>query len=173
MNPTAPTFPPTSIDYYNYPWHEPDSPTSAVSDNQDKNAICYLTMTNYATPPVPAGIAYSGAFVETGAVLCMNKALFWDSWLLPLLQALNQGTEIVPTTPILEDATSEGWTARAGPNYTFGSNPNHAYSTDSYFGWTPQQGGGSWTWTGESLSSEKTIYVGSYTLKSWETGKSS
>lgn len=172
VNATAPTFVPTSIDYYNYPWHDPSNPNSPVADGLDQNALTYLTMTDYANPPVPVGMAYSGAFVETGqgALACMNARLFWNSWLLPLLQEINQATQLVPTAPYLEDATSSGWLVSVAPRYNFGSNPNHPSYGDSYFGWTAY-GGNSWEWAGGTLTSEKTIYVSNYTVKASETCK--
>ncbi|GIK05329.1 hypothetical protein Aspvir_009436 [Aspergillus viridinutans] len=107
VNPLAPTFPPTSIDYSVYPWKDPVYPLPP-SNNSNSNALCYLIMTSKETPPVPPQIAYTGTWVNTdpsepgrGAILCMSDALFWESWLLPLLQVINRATQIQPYNPHL------------------------------------------------------------------------
>jgi hypothetical protein len=46
LNANAPSFVPTSIDYYNYAWHDPATDpygTGKKVDDIDENALCYLT----------------------------------------------------------------------------------------------------------------------------------
>ncbi|KAF3200180.1 hypothetical protein TWF191_002816 [Orbilia oligospora] len=112
INGAAPTFVPTSIDHYNYPWVEPGYSSTSGQDGLDQNAFCYLTMADFRKPPEIAGLTYSGPFVnkDNGATFCMNSNIFWDTWLLPLLQELNMQTLVYPETPYLKFANDSGTT---------------------------------------------------------------
>lgn len=170
VNTTAPTFVPTSIDYYNYPWVEPGT-TEKVND-LDKNALCYLTVSQ-TIPPDPVGLPYSGVFVEDGGMLCMNSSLFWD-WLLSLLRELNQKTELVPLKPQLTPITDNSvWDFRVAPKLTFGSNSKHTSKADRYFDWEKGTSDTiTWTWTGDTLTSSDKATNKSSELKLSETCKS-
>ncbi|EEU35081.1 uncharacterized protein NECHADRAFT_82426 [Fusarium vanettenii 77-13-4] len=140
VNPTAPTFPPTSIDYGTYPWKDPTNP-QAPNNDSDSNALCYLIMTNNARPPVPPSLPYSGTWVDAdatetgrGAILCMNNAQFWEGWLLPLIQVINRASQIQPTTPVLEPYTDGG--ATVGLRYVPGTCTAHPDSDDTYYNFT-------------------------------------
>ncbi|KAL1967188.1 hypothetical protein VTN77DRAFT_3479 [Rasamsonia byssochlamydoides] len=111
----VPTFPPTSIDYYTYPWKDPSQSSPRTTENLDKNALCYLMMSDFAEPPSPVG------------------------WLLPLLQTINNDTEVIPTTPYI---------------YYDSSKSSHPWSANT------QGTQSTWTWTGYELSSENTVYGG-------------
>ncbi|KAI5461886.1 hypothetical protein BGZ63DRAFT_356267 [Mariannaea sp. PMI_226] len=151
VNPNAPTFPPTSIDYAVYPWKDPSNPLPPNNDS-DSNALCYLIMTNNATPPVPPQLPYSGTWVdadapETGrdAILCMNKSQFWAGWLLPLMRVLNLATQIQPTAPILLPYQGDG--ATVGLNFTPGTCTQHPNYNDDYYNFTPGSDGAAATAT--------------------------
>ena len=151
MNPTAPTFPPTSIDYAVYPWKDPVNPLPPNNDS-DSNALCYLIMTNNAMPPVPPQLPYSGTWVDAGypetgrdAILCMNNSQFWEGWLLPLIRVLNLATQIQPTAPVLVPYGDGG--ATVGLRYTPGTCSAHPNQNDSYYNFTRGGDGVSWSWT--------------------------
>ncbi|RSL48510.1 hypothetical protein CEP54_012868 [Fusarium duplospermum] len=162
MNPTAPTFPPTSIDYATYPWKDPTTP-QPPNNESESNALCYLIMTNNAIPPVPPSLPYSGTWLdadapETGrdAILCMNNAQFWEGWLLPLIQVINRASQIQPTTPVLEPYTDGG--ATVGLRYTPGTCTAHPNSDDSYYNFTRGSDKISWTWAAtNSLLATKNV----------------
>lgn len=149
VNGHAPSFPPTSLDYYMYPWIDPSNPGSPTND-LDQNALCYLLMTGNVKPPAPAVINYSGTFVDAssdhGGVLCMNTSQFWDTWFLPIFQELNKASEIVPTAPICDYSN---WTFTVAPEFTEGNNPNHTDQNDPYFSFHAV--GGGWSWQGQTL----------------------
>ncbi|KAK0721896.1 hypothetical protein B0T26DRAFT_749364 [Lasiosphaeria miniovina] len=136
-------------------------------------------MSNFTTPPDPVGLAYSGTFVNAdgdnsqGALFCMNARLFWDSWLLPLLQELNQGTQLVPLKPYLVLPGDDQWDFRNKPELEFGSNPDHEAYSDQYFSFTKSSSGGAWTWNGGELTSENTLNNHGHNIKVTETGTSS
>lgn len=150
---------PTSIDYCNYPWIEPGTSAMEMVDDLNKNALCYLTVSNIA-PPEPVGLPYSGAFVQDGRIFCMNSDEFWN-WLLSLLQDLTQITELIPLEPILfkkESSLFSSSSYKAFPRLTFGSNPDHLSKDDSYFDWKKDANNETtWAWTGDELRSSKTL----------------
>ncbi|KAK6351918.1 hypothetical protein TWF718_005061 [Orbilia javanica] len=151
INGVAPTFVPTSIDHYNYPWIEPGSSSTSGQDGLDQNAFCYLTMADFTKPPEIAGLTYSGPFVDkdNGATFCMNSNIFWDTWLLPLLQEINMQTMVNPDTPYLAFANDSG-AVYVSCEYHIGNNDSNVSASDSTFAWTRSidgDGKPSWTWS--------------------------
>ncbi|KAB2569531.1 hypothetical protein DBV05_g11796 [Lasiodiplodia theobromae] len=148
INKNAPTFVPTSCDTAVYPWISPAT-SRDPSDGPDENALCLLLMTDNIPPPSPSGLPYSGTFVDATdnhqGTFCMNKAQFWDSWLLPLLQEINAMTEVYPAKPYV-DANWDG-SGVVGPRYYIGYNPDHRSSTDPYFQFS--EGWGGWNWSSQ------------------------
>jgi len=116
-------------------------------------------MSNFKDPPSPVGLPYSGAFVQEGGCYCMNRNNFWDLWLLPLMQVLNQGSAVVPTTPPLAyDASHADHPWATSVAFTVGGNPDHTKSSDSYFAFTPDAyDQTTWTWTGDTLEKSNSI----------------
>jgi hypothetical protein len=161
VNPHAPTFPPTAIDYYNYPWRDPSNYDNLKNNQNDKdgldqNGFSYLITTQKKEPPEARLLEYSAPFVNKthGAVFCMNRDLFWGSWMLKRLQNLVRGTELIPQEVYLEDATAQypkySFTVLTRPTFEFGTNPDHANAEDSYFELTDN--GSGWSWS-KSVSS--------------------
>ena len=101
VNLHAPTFPPTAIDYYNYPWRDPSSYANADQHKRQRRSgqewFSYLITTQKKEPPQSRVHEYSRPFVnEThGAVLCMNRELFWGSWMLDCLRKLVRESELI------------------------------------------------------------------------------
>lgn len=89
----------------------------------------------------------------------MNRDNFWDLWLLPLMQVLNQGSEVVPTTPPLAyDASNADHPWATYIAFTIGGNPDHTKSSDSYFAFNPDASDQTtWTWTGDRLEKSNSI----------------
>jgi hypothetical protein len=137
-----------------YPWLDPSSASSTAANNLDSNALCYLMMTGNATPPSLAGLPYSGTWVNDQdahqGVLCIERSQFWDSWLLPLMQEVNAGTEIYPLKPGAE-AYSDG-SVTVCPSLYVGYNPDHSDPSKSYFSFT-DNGDGTWSWSDGGLKS--------------------
>jgi hypothetical protein len=155
VNPDASSFPPTSLNYYMYPWLDPAVNNPVAKNLLDENAFCYLMMTSNVTAPNPAVLQYSGTFVDAtsnhGGTLVMNSAQFWNQWLLPLITFLNMASEIQCTTPIAE-AYGNG-VVKVAPRFTMSFNPDHTSSNDSYFQFEPAGDGGGWTWVGDKSTS--------------------
>ncbi|OTA84420.1 hypothetical protein M434DRAFT_400466 [Hypoxylon sp. CO27-5] len=158
------TFPPTSIDYFVYPWKDPNSSSSQLIDGSPKNALCYLMMSDFTTPPTRIGLEYSGTFVNGGGLYTMNSDMFWAKWLLPLLQGLNKGAEIIPDEPSNNyyPNPSDGWHWSAGMNYHMGVDGTHG-TKDPYYAftkctWRP----GTWTWSGKRKDKSKTVSDGGH-----------
>ncbi|KAF3148516.1 hypothetical protein TWF594_000927 [Orbilia oligospora] len=179
INGAAPTFVPTSIDHYNYPWVEPGYSSTSGQDGLDQNAFCYLTMADFRKPPEIAGLTYSGPFVnkDNGATFCMNSNIFWDTWLLPLLQELNMQTLVYPETPYLKFADDAG-SVWAICEYHVGNNNPSVSASDSTFAWTRSTDGDgkpSWTWSSSlpPSSNEVVDENGVWTVSSSETSQSS
>ncbi|KAK3373916.1 hypothetical protein B0T24DRAFT_679302 [Lasiosphaeria ovina] len=173
LNTNAPSFVPTSIDYYNYAWHNPGSDpngTGAKVDDIDENALCYLTMSDFASPPEPVGFSFSGTFVDDSAVLCMNARLFWDLWMLPLFKKVNQELELVALEPYLEPSQTAGWDMDCGPNFTFGSNSAHTSDTDPYFDFSSDL-----LWAGSDIDSPEASCTGNLgdVAKAYDTATTS
>ncbi|KAL5050837.1 hypothetical protein BDW71DRAFT_173287 [Aspergillus fruticulosus] len=152
QQPTSPhnwvgTFAPAVIDYAPYPWLDPRRPT-VETDGLPQNALGILTYTDRSRRRGYGGLSHSGAFTNGGAAFCMNRDLFWNHYLLPILNEINQKTEVIPQEQ------------RQGPNpYTFnlqvkyilGKNPKHAQARDRYFSWKQQTRDGQphWSWKGD------------------------
>ncbi|OJD34159.1 uncharacterized protein BKCO1_25000113 [Diplodia corticola] len=134
VNHNAPTFVPTSCEYAVYPWLGSGA-LDKPSDGANENALCYLLMTDNATPPAIHKLPHSGNFVDATSnhqgTFCMDRAQFWERWLLPLLQEVNALTETYSTTPYV-DANWDG-SGCVGPRYYIGYNPEHTSSADEYF----------------------------------------
>ncbi|KAI1415786.1 hypothetical protein F5Y13DRAFT_155310 [Hypoxylon sp. FL1857] len=159
------TFPPTSIDYWVYPWKDPNYSNPPDTDDSPKNALCYLMMSDFTKPPTRIGLEYSGAFVNGGGLYTMNAGTFWARWLLPLLQGLNKGAEIIPDEPLNEyyPNPSDGYHWAAGMRYHIGVSGTHS-TKDPYYAftkstWRP----GTWTWSGSQKTSSKTLSDGKHT----------
>lgn len=163
---------PTSIDYYNYAWHDPNydpDGTGPIANGIDENALCYLTVSDFANPPEPAGLSFTGTFVDDNAVFCMNRSLFWDKWLLPLLQEINQALEFTPPQSYLATYQgSGGWDVTCAPEFAFGQNRDHPSKDDSYFAFYNYQ------WQGDEQKSDIAYATGVHTgdnYRAWSTGK--
>ncbi|RDW81287.1 uncharacterized protein DSM5745_04844 [Aspergillus mulundensis] len=139
------TFAPAVIDYAPYPWIDPRRPT-VETDGQDQNALAIMTFTDNSRRGY-ASLSSRGVFTDGDAAFCMNQDLFWRRYLLPVLQEVNQKTEVFPQkTPPPHQARI----ANVQPKYVLGKHPNHARATDSYFSWKQQTTNGRthWTWKG-------------------------
>lgn len=159
LNANAPSFVPTSIDYYNYAWHDPSTDpygTGSKVDDMDKNALCYLTMSDFVTPPEPVGITFSGTFVDESAVLCMNSRLFWGRWMLPLLKKVNRELQLIPLEPYLEPTQDRDWDVACGPSFSFGANASHSSDSDPYFDFS------NFGWNSGELDSPEASTVGNF-----------
>jgi hypothetical protein len=177
VNAQAPTFPPKQIDHSVYPWIDPVKPFP-VSNDSDANALCYLITTANHSPPVPAKINYTGTWVTTqpsdpnrDAILCMNRAQFWEEWLLPLLQVINLGTQVQASPPLMEPYGERQ--CRTRPGFDAGTCYAHPDFTDAYYKFAPVGGGKSWIWNGDSslLSNQKSITNGGTTWTITQTGR--
>lgn len=103
LNKYAPTFPPTSIDYHCYPWRGPKG-NDREEDGVDKNALCYLMMTNNKSNPSQVGLPYTTAWVDDqdhGATFCMNRSLFWP-WMQEIIRDVIIGMVPFPDKPSVE-----------------------------------------------------------------------
>ncbi|RHZ63547.1 hypothetical protein CDV55_103635 [Aspergillus turcosus] len=139
------TFIPSLFDYAAYPWLDPNNNT-VVTDGLRENALGVLTYTDTSrhTSYAPPGLAYSGVFTDGGAAFCMNSSLFWNHYLLPILQEINQKVEVIPQDPPRLHGSMK---------YTLGRNSKHPKPTDRYFQWKQQQsqnGQLHWVWTGDA-----------------------
>ncbi|RHZ62474.1 uncharacterized protein CDV56_108562 [Aspergillus thermomutatus] len=122
LNEYAPTFPPTSIDYFCYPWRGADG-TSAPKDNQECNALSYLMMSNFDEPPAHGAIDYTGAWVDDQSregTFCMNQALFWP-WMHSVLRQIVIGMVPYPDEPSVKwSPDNEDLPFRSGPKFHAG-----------------------------------------------------
>jgi hypothetical protein len=152
VNPPAPTFPPTSIDHATYPWIDPFNPQEPIN-NCGANALCYLIMTDFAIPPKPPQLEYSGAWVASDpfhpgrdAILCINSSQFWESWLLPQLQSINNAIQFQALEPVMEKDNSVGLGGCAIRLDFSLRCTEHTYDNDSYYKFEKSKDGLSWTW---------------------------
>lgn len=151
MNQYAPSFPPTSIDYFCYPWRGPEG-SENEEDNRDENGLSYLLMSNFDKPPGSGAIDYTGAWVDgkdRGAIFSMNRALFWD-WMLPVLRQVVIGMVPYPDKPYCQwDGTDPDLPYQSGMNYHAGDNdaPDNLYRF-------VKLGPNFWTAQGRELHSE-------------------
>ncbi|KAI1490629.1 hypothetical protein F5X96DRAFT_669502 [Biscogniauxia mediterranea] len=100
LNKYAPSFPPTSIDYFPYPWLGASGNGSA-KDGQDENSLSYLMMSNFTSRPAQGAIPYTGPWTNggsRGASFCMGRPLFWG-WLLSLMRKLSMAMTPIPEEP--------------------------------------------------------------------------
>ncbi|KAI1177489.1 hypothetical protein F4777DRAFT_207732 [Nemania sp. FL0916] len=157
----AATFPPTSIDYWVYPWLDPNVSNPPLTDDSPNNALCYLMMSDFKPSPARVGIEYSGAFVNGGGLYVMNSDNFWGNWLIPLMQGLNKGAEIIPLEPVAEYRPERA-------TYQFDTNIRYSVgvdgdsgTTDPYFAFTKSSSQPpTWTWSGAEKTSSKTTSNG-------------
>ncbi|KAI1175629.1 hypothetical protein F4777DRAFT_319164 [Nemania sp. FL0916] len=162
-NVEAATFPPTSIDYFVYPWQDPSVSSPRLIDGDGKNALCYLMMSHFRTPPSLPGLAYSGAFVTEGSLgglYVMNSNSFWNDWLIPLLQGLNKGAEVIPDEPygVYDPRKEPQFPYIVSMRYHAGVNKSHG-TTDQYYAFKKDQSHvGKWTWSGKKRTSSKTVH---------------
>lgn len=177
VNAQAPTFPPKQIDHSTYPWIDPVEPLP-VSNDSDANALCYLITTANHTPPVPPKINYTGTWVTTqpsdpnrGAIMCMNRAQFWEEWLLPLLQVINLGTQIQAAPPVLQPYQTQG--ATVGLRFVAGTCFKYPDFTDAYYKFVSEADGKSWTWKADSslLSTTNSMTNDGTTFTLTQTGR--
>jgi hypothetical protein len=137
------TFTPTIIDYAPYAWIDPRHPT-VERDGLPQNALAILTYADNSrrSTHAPPGLQHSGAFVDEGAAFCMNRDLFWSRYLLPILQVINQKTELIPKRPARNHIEAR---------FIIGKNPKHGKKSDKYFSWKPHSRNGQpvWSWKGE------------------------
>ncbi|KAL4949260.1 hypothetical protein BDW69DRAFT_188476 [Aspergillus filifer] len=147
QQPTSPrnwvgTFAPAVIDYAPYAWINPRRPT-VETDGMRENALAILTYTDSSRRHGYGGLSHSGVFTEAGAAFCMNRDLFWNQFLLPVLQELNQKTEVFPQTPRSHVVETR---------YVLGKNAKHRSPNDAYFKWRKQESNGQphWTWKGQN-----------------------
>jgi hypothetical protein len=157
-NQNATSFPPTSIDYQRYPWIDPGNSSATKEDNIDTNALCYLMMSGFDEPPDPPAMQYSGTFVDDDTkpgIYSMNSTVFWDSWLLPLLQTINQGAEVIPEKPMVTYTSGKEYPYQVNEESSLGDNSKHPNADDTYFKFVAadQSGSKKWTWTGDPLTS--------------------
>ncbi|RHZ67170.1 uncharacterized protein CDV56_109356 [Aspergillus thermomutatus] len=174
VNPHAPSFSPTAIDYCNYPWRDPSDYANLQTnkndqDGVDQNAFSYLITTQKKEPPEARVLEYSAPFVNNahGAVLCMNRELFWASWMLDHLRKLVRGTEMIPQKAYLEDVTAKypdyASVVSTAPSFAFGTNPDHPNADDSYFALTDE--GPEWSWSKYATPSTVSVDVPSTNSK--------
>ncbi|KAK6510177.1 hypothetical protein TWF481_004890 [Arthrobotrys musiformis] len=147
INGVAPTFVPTSIDHYNYPWIEPGTGGSG-QDGADQNAFCYLTMADFNKPPEIAGLAYSGPF-----------------------------TQVNPDTPYLAFANDSGAVYVDCCYHVGNNNPSVSSSDPAFAWTRAVDGDGkpSWTWSSTlpPASNEVVDENGVWTVSSSETSQCS
>ncbi|KAI2465524.1 hypothetical protein F4781DRAFT_21034 [Annulohypoxylon bovei var. microspora] len=133
-------------------------------------------MSNFTEPPTRIGLEYSGTFVDGGGLYMMNSDIFWGDWLLPLLQGLNKGAEVIPDEPSNEyyPHPSDGWHWSAGMCFHVGVNETHG-TKDPYYAFTKNSWyPGIWNWNGNRKTSSKTVSDGgSYTQTVTETSTTS
>lgn len=146
MNKYVPSFPPTSIDYDIYPWK---SGGSTPRNNDDMNALCYLMMSKFETPPTKGGIAYSGQFVDEDhdATFVMRHDLFWENWMFTVFHKLLRGLIVVPV-----EKGSVQWKGHG--KYPFLALPTYNVGDDSKYDdyncyWFQRKDSSSWYWGGQ------------------------
>lgn len=157
------TYPPTSLDYYVYPW-KGETSSSAPQNNSPDNCLGYLMMSDHRPNPFPKGIPYSGPFTEAGAAYCMNTAIFWDSWIVPLLNLLNQGAELYPKKPIIDSDDNT-----VALDLGVGNDPNFPSQGYAFFDFKPD-GPGSWSWTGVPEPKKNSGKLNGLDMDASETG---
>ncbi|EIT81230.1 hypothetical protein AO1008_02874 [Aspergillus oryzae 100-8] len=137
LNEYAPTFPPTSIDYYCYPWKGSDG-SQAPKDNIEFNALSYLMMCNFDSPPAGGAIEYTGPWVDNGdreGTFVMNCDLFWP-WMQGLMRKLVIDMVPYPDTPMCywDDSNDPDHPFRSRIEYHTGDDA----AEDSQYQFSPQ-----------------------------------
>lgn len=127
-----------------------------MQDNSDLNALSYLMMTNFDTPPRQETLNYSGTFVDGNGIFCMNNSIFWDSWLLKLLQDVARGMELVPDKPyVAYDDSDPDFPWQSAMEYHVG---NWDKQPSDYT--MNKSGDNFWYWSTAQLDSENIAYGG-------------
>lgn len=54
---------------------------------------------DFRDQPSAVGLPYSGTFVKENGLYCMNRKIFWDSWLLKQLGKVLKMIELIPDKP--------------------------------------------------------------------------
>ena len=159
MNKYAPTFPPTSIDYSVYPWLDPNAKHPQEKDGIDQNALTYLMVGSNKNPLMPVGLSYSGTFVNENGLYCMNRDIFWKSWLLKQFGKVLKSMELIPDEPIVEyDRENRDYPWADEPMFHFGN--KHGVESDYVFEDRPFDQASWWIfprWRGSSRKSEKKV----------------
>jgi hypothetical protein len=80
----------------------------------------------------------------------LRSDLFWDIWLIPLLQSINKGAEIIPDEPYVNYNSSDiKWPWSIGMRYHVGVDGGHSRTTDPYYAFTKDNSqSGTWNWCG-------------------------
>lgn len=153
VNKYAPSFPPTSIDYFPYPWRGTDG-SGSNKDEQEQNALSYLMTSNFATPPAEGAIPYTGPWTDVGsrdASFCMSANLFWG-WLHPLMRKIAMAMTPIPDEPYLEYiGTPEDTPWRFGER----SHVGVSNASDDDYVWV-YDGGNSWKTSSYVTPTKKT-----------------
>lgn len=85
VNPSGPTFPPTSLKRQHYRYLAPGKTQSEVGlEKGGNNMLLYLEMTQNRPFPRDQILEYSGNFCAAGmeATTCISRDNFWDAYLL-------------------------------------------------------------------------------------------
>lgn len=156
VNEYAPTFPPTSIDYYCYPWKGLDG-SEAPKDNLDTNALSYLMMSNFEEPPAGGSIEYTGPWVDDGdrqGTFVMNRTLFWP-WMHRLLRQMVIAMTPYPDTPYVK-WSGENPDLPWSSNIQFHAGDDDAQDDEYQFNesWNPSDPGCRWALTGPCRQSD-------------------
>jgi hypothetical protein len=80
----------------------------------------------------------------------MRSNLFWDQWLIPLLQGINKGAEIIPDLPVVRyDASGGQWPWNVNIKFHVGVSGGHSGVTESAYAFSRDASGArSWKWRG-------------------------
>jgi len=89
--------PPRLVGYNVYPHREPGSDTPP-EEFSNSNALCFLFRNTEKGTYTP-DIQYTASWIDADssepardAILCLGSRLFWEDWILPLLENVNQAT---------------------------------------------------------------------------------
>jgi hypothetical protein len=111
-------------------------------------------------------LPYSGPFVNSGGLYTIHRDIFWNRWLLPLLQGVNQGAEIIPDAPFVE-YNSGRWPndySFKGIRYHVGINGSQTGVTDPYYALaTDPRRPRTWTWGEKNRTTSNYVSREEYT----------
>lgn len=170
VNKYAPSFPATSIDYNNYQWLDPSALYPVPKDNIDQNAISYLMVGSFQNPPSPVGLPYSGTFVEENGLYCMNRKIFWGSWLLKQLGKVIKMMELTPDKPeVSYQADDRDYPWAVGIRLHVG---NSSGADSDYVFQQSDNDSNSWSWDGSPKDTENIAYGDGDHERVHETGRS-